>query len=241
MSIAQAVKSKVMAMPTGQVFGYRELPDYTRAPNAVVKAVNRLVSDRRLVRLSKGKFYVPKKGMLGPRKPSDSELLRSVLYKDGNLRGYVTGMALYNRLGLTTQMPRTVTIALNGGRQEKDYGTIRVRTIIARAPVAERDVKYLQYLDVLKDIKKIPDTDINQSLKVMKRYIAGLSKTERKRLAQLGEDYYSAQVRALLGLLLPDPGSMVIAELKRSLNPTTTYKLNLDLNMWPAAREWNIQ
>lgn len=241
MSVAQAVQNKIKAMPAGQVFGYRELPDYVRAPGAVVKAVSRLVTDRKIVRLYKGKFYIPQKGVLGPRKPSDSELLRSVLYKDGSLRGYVTGTALYNQLGLTTQMPRTVTVALNGGRQKKDFGTIRVRTIIARAPVTELNVKLLQYLDVLKDIKKIPDADISQTLKAMRRYLSGLTEKEVKRLAQLGESYYSAQVRALLGLLLSELGVRAASRLKKVLNPTTIYKLNLDRNMWPAAEEWNIQ
>ncbi|PCI45027.1 MAG: hypothetical protein COB51_09410 [Moraxellaceae bacterium] len=89
-----------------------------------------MVSDKRLERLSKRKFYVPKKGLLGKRKPSDNELIRAVLYENGRLRGCVTGAALYNRPGLTTQVPRTVTVAFNGGRQERAFGTIRIKTVV---------------------------------------------------------------------------------------------------------------
>lgn len=50
-----------------------------------------------------------------------------MLYKDGRLRGYITGLSLFNQLGLTTQVPRTVTLAINGGRQEKEFGTIKTK------------------------------------------------------------------------------------------------------------------
>ncbi|QQG35167.1 MAG: hypothetical protein HYS17_06225 [Micavibrio aeruginosavorus] len=241
MNITQAVESKIKALPTGQVFDYGDLPEYGRAPDAVVKAVNRLVADGMVTRLLKGKFYVPKQGVLGPRKPSDNELIRAMLYKNGRLRGYVTGIALFNRLGLTTQIPRTVTLALtNGGRQTKDFGTIRVKTISARYPVSEQDVKLLQYLDVLQDIKTIPDADINQSLKAMQRYFSELTDQDRKRLVEMADAGYGPQVRALIGLLFAALDEPSTPDLKKSLNPTTTYKLALDPAVWPDMKDWNI-
>ncbi|MCU7940042.1 MAG: hypothetical protein KZQ64_01965 [gamma proteobacterium symbiont of Bathyaustriella thionipta] len=241
MSIVQTIQNSVEAMPMGKIFGYQELPGYARSPSAVIKAIGRMVSDKKLERFSKGKFYVPKKGFLGLRKPSDGELIRSMLYKNGRLRGYVTGLSLYNKLGLTTQIPRTITVACNGGRQEKEFGTIRIKTVVTRIPIEEKDVKLLQYLDVLKDIKKILDSDVNLSLKIMSGYISKLSAREQKRLLKLAMSYYSPQVRALVGLLFSSlklslPGSLVL-----SLNPTTIYKLKLDQSNWPMAKEWNIQ
>lgn len=241
MSVVQTVQDKIFSMPAGQVFGYQDLPDYIRSPSAVVKALSRMVSERQVARLSKGKFYVPKQGLLGPRKPSDDELIRSVLYKDGRLRGYVTGLALYNRLGLTTQVPSMIMVALNGGAQEKDFGTIRVKTVIARYPVREQDIPLLQYLDALKDIKKIPDADTTQSLKIMQRYILSLDKEARDKLTDLALEYYGAQVRALLGLLMNGQDSAASERLKRSLNPTTVIKLDIDTNVWAQASEWNIR
>lgn len=241
MSIAQTIQNTVEAIPAGQIFGYQELPGYAKSPDAVIKAVSRLVADKRLERFSKGKFYVPKKGLLGLRKPSDSELIRSMLYKDGRLRGYVTGLSLYNQLGLTTQIPRTITIAYNGGRQEKEFGTIRIKTVVTRIPIQEKDVKLLQYLDALKDIKKIMDSDLNLSLKIMRKYISELSEREQGRLLKLAISYYSPQVRALVGLLLSSLKLSVPGSLSRSLNPTTIYKLKLDESQWPMAREWNIR
>lgn len=228
-------------MPSGQIFGYQNLPNYTQAPTAVIKALGRMVSQNKVERLSKGKFYVSKEGLLGALKPSDNELLRSVLYKNDRLYGYLTGMALYNRLGLTTQVPSTITVAYNGGSQEKNFGTFRVRTVITRVPIEEKNVKLLQYLDVLKSIKKIPDHDINASLKKMQKYISELSGAEQKGLLSLALNYYGPQVRALLGLIFSSLNKPIPTRLKQSLNPTTIYKLNLTQSMWPMATEWNIQ
>ncbi len=241
MNISQTVKNTVEAMPAGQIFGYQELPSYTKSPSAVIKSISRLVADKRLERFSKGKFYVPKKGLLGIRKPSDGELIRSVLYKDGYLRGYVTGLSLYNQLGLTTQVPRTITVAYNGGRQEKEFGTIRIKTVVTRIPIQEKDVKLLQYLDALKDIKKILDSDVNLTLKIMCRYFSELSEHKQGRLVRLAQNYYSPQVKALVGLLFTSLKLPVHNSLARSLNPITIYKLKLDQSKWPMAKEWNIR
>ena len=175
MSIAQTVEKSVESIPAGKIFSYQELPSYAKSPGAVIKAISRLVEEKRLERFSKGKFYVPKKGLLGSRKPSDSELLRSMLYKDGRLRGYITGLSLFNQLGLTTQVPRTVTLAINGGRQEKEFGTIKIKMQVTRVPIEEMDVPLLQYLDALKEIKSIPDSDINLSLKILRKKISELN------------------------------------------------------------------
>ncbi len=240
MSISQAVQSRIDTLPSGQVFGYRDLPDYSEAPLAVVQTMSRMVSAGRVQRLSKGKFYVPLKGIMGPRKPSDNALVRSVLYDGERLRGYVTGLALFNRLGLTTQVPRTVTVAVEGGRQQKDFGTIRIKTVPSRFPVREADVRLFECLDVLRDIKSIPDTDFNQVLWAMKDRVFSLSEIERTRLVELASEYDTPQVRALLGLIL-DSGGQDVATLKSTLNPTTVYKLPVDKGAWPLAKDWNIR
>lgn len=241
MSVSQSIQSAIEKMPLGQVFGYQSLPGYNTSPSAVVKTMSRLVADQKLKRLSKGQFYVPKQGLLGAVKPSDSEIIRAHLYKNGRLRGYITGLALFNQLGLTTQMPSTITLAVNGGNQFKDLGTIKVRTIISRVPIKEAEVPLLQYLDVLRDIKKIPDADINQSLRIMTQMIGEFASGEIKRLIQLANDYYSPQTKALLCLLLSNTDREVPKSLQGSLNPTTTYKLGLDKALWPNCKMWNIR
>nr|WP_136252512.1 DUF6088 family protein [Ningiella ruwaisensis] len=241
MSIAQTVQKSIETIPAGTLFSYQELPSYARSPNAVIKAVKRMVDDKRVKRLSKGKFYVPKKGLLGTRKPSDQELVRSVLYKGGKLRGYITGLSLFNQLGLTTQMPRTITVAVNGARQRKDFGTISIKTQSTRVPIEQKEVILLQYLDVLKDIKSIPDADVDFSLVIMRKKVSELSKAQQSRLVALAEEFYSPQTKALVGLLYSNLRLPLSKTLACSLNPTTSYNLNLDEKNWPEAKDWNIR
>ena len=143
-------------------------------------------------------------------------------------------------MGLTTQIPRTVTVAVERGRQEKDFGTIRIKSVPSRFPVREADIPLFECLDVLRDIKSIPDTDFNQVLLTMKSRILSLSKAECTRLVKLASEYDTPQVRALLGLIL-DSGGQDVATLKRTLNPTTVYKLAIDNDAWPLAKGWNIR
>jgi len=242
MNITQSIQNRVDTFPVGQIFDYQAFPSFTKSPDAVIKAVSRLVAKKKLERFSKGKFYVPQKSIIGLYKPTDAELIRSELYKNGKLRGYITGQALYNQLGLSTQIPRTVIIACNGGRQEKDFGTIRIKKIVSRIPIQEKDVKLLQYLDALKDIKKISDSEINQSLEIIYRYVVELSEKQQKRLLTLGVKYYGPQVKALLGMLFTRSG-LCLLDLKKIqdlLNPVTVYKLKLDRSVWPNAVRWNI-
>jgi predicted transcriptional regulator of viral defense system len=241
MTVSTAVAQSIDQYAPGQVFGYRDLPLYQSKPSNVVQIVNRLVKKNEIKRLSKGKFYKPKQSVIGDLRPSDSELLKTVLFKNGAIRGYITGTALFNQLGLTTQVPRTISVATKGSRQKKDFGTIRISLVPARAPFRSTDIPLLQYLDVLRNIKKIPDAEINESLGIMERKFSDLDDKQIKRVQYLALEYYGAQARALTGLLVSRLNRGLEKRLKESLSPLTLFKLRLDNDIWPEKRAWNIQ
>jgi predicted transcriptional regulator of viral defense system len=241
MTVSAAVAKSIKQYPPGEVFGYRDLPLYKDKPSNVVQIVNRLVKKDELKRLSKGKFYIPKQSVIGDLRPSDNELLKTVLFKNGTVRGYITGAALFNQLGLTTQVPRTISVATKGGRQKKDFGTIRINLVSARAPFRRTDIPLLQYLDVLWDIKKIPDAEVNKSLKLMEKKFSELDDKQIKRAQYLALEYYGAQVRALIGLVVSRLNRNLDERLKESLSPLTLFKLGLDNESWPEKKAWYIQ
>lgn len=242
MSIARSVVDSVARFESGRVFSYQDLPAYGVSPVTTMKAVSRLIKANKINKLSKGRFYKAKQGVLGELKPSDSELLKTVVYKNGQLKGYLTGVALYNQLGLTTQIPRVVTVATAGGRQKKDFGTLKARLVTARAPLTkESDIVLLQYLDVLRGINTIPDAEVNESLTRMQRKIADLDEKQAKRIQRVAIDFYNAQARALLGLLLVENDQWLNPALKKTLNPLTKYKLKLDEKKWADKKSWNIE
>lgn len=241
MSIAANTKTTIRQMEPGKIFDYRIFKEFDESPAPVIKAVNRLVEHGLVKRLSKGKFYKPEKGFFGTRKPSDAELLKTVLFANEKRRGYITGVSLHNKLGLTTQLPKTITVAVNGSRQKKDFGTFKVVTKPTRAPIKEEYVELLQYLDVLSEASKIMDADINRTLKIMSKNVAALDHRKRSKLTNLAVDFYGAKTRATLGLLLSSLKLPIPAKLAKAINPTTSFKLNLDVDAWPLAKHWNIK
>ena len=240
MSIALNTKNTIAEIPLGKVFNYRFFEQFEASPEAVIKTVNRLVDDGTIERLSRGKFYKPEHGYLGALQPSDSELINTVLYKNGHLRGYITGAALYNKLGLTTQLPKTIMVAINGSRQTKDFGTIKIVTKPTNAPIDEKTFRLLQYLDVLRSASKVMDGEINETLRIMSERIAELTTSQQKKMIELAIRYYGAKAKATLGLLLASLGLSIPVSLKQATNPVTSYKLGLDHALWPNAKQWNI-
>lgn len=241
MSIAASVKQTIKRIPPGKIFGYEVFDDYPMAPEAVVQAVNRCVLEQRVQRLAKGRFYTPKQGLLGAMKVSDDELLRDVLFRRGRRRGYITGSALYNRMGLTTQMPKTVAVAANRAAQTKDFGTIRIKYVPRRAPITETTVPLLELLDVLRDAKNVPDAKVSTVVDTIARRVTALSPADTKKLQKLALDYYSASTRALLGAILERSEGPVLPALRASINPTTRFEFGFDPDAWPQARAWNIR
>ena len=241
MNIAAAVYKTIDQVPPGRIFGYEIFPEYQEAPEAVVRAVGRRVDRQQLKRLEKGRFYTPKQGILGEVPVGDSELVRNVLYFKGKRCGYITGPALYNRWGLTTQIPKTISVAANRPAQTKDFGTIRVKIVPRRAPISDTTVPLLEILDVFRDAKKIPDTRVENVLDELTKRLNELAPAKLRKLQQFAVNYYNAGARALLGALLTRNEQDISPALRASMNPTTSFRLGVDLGDWPEARAWNIR
>ena len=239
MRIKPLVEKEITQFEPGKVFTYRDLTPFISNPETTVKAISRLVENGDIKRFAKGQFYRPKQGLFGEMKLSDTEKLKIFLYQDGKRKGYVTGTSLYNRLGLTTQVPRTITIASDKSPQRKDLGTVEVKLVKAKAPVTESNREYLEILDVLSDIKKIPDTSPSTVIKVIANKLKGFKKDDLYELINLAS-FYSPVTRALLGLLTEKMNKNLAANLKKQLNPTTHYNIGLD-NYCDNASKWNIK
>ena len=241
MSIAAAVNQTIDRAPTGRIFGYEMFRQYRDAPGAVVRAVNRGVEDGRLKRIAKGRFYKPRTGVLGDVPVGDDERLRDALYRNGRRVGYVTGPALYNRLSLTTQIPKTVVIAVNGASQIRDFGTVRMRLVSRRAPISDSTVPMLETLDVLRHARKVPGANVGRVIQAMTKRLTEFTPARRKKLQRLALGYYNPGTRALLGMLLTRCGKETLPALKASLNPTTRFDLGIDPDNWPESQAWNIR
>ena len=242
MNIAASVNRTIDRAPTGRIFGYELFPQYRESPGAVVRAVNRSVETRRLERVEKGRFYKPRKGALGDVPVSDEERLRDALYRNGRRVGYVTGPALYNRLGLTTQMPKTVAIAVNRATQAKDLGTIRMKLLSRRAPISESTVPLLEILDILRDARKVPDANVERVIQENDEAFDGAHAGRAEetaavcaRLLQPGH----ASPAGNAADALPDGGVADAQGFAQSHHPFRPG--HRPGRRWPESRAWNIR
>jgi hypothetical protein len=85
-------------------------------------------------------------------------IVKILTLRRGKIEGYLTGNALYNQWGLTTQVPNKLTIARRSRLPEKEISGYKINFVVRPFPFKEPDIPMLQLLDALTDIRQIPDT-----------------------------------------------------------------------------------
>lgn len=236
-SIASALRSQVKFLSDGQM-----LPILFNGQSeaAYFKALNRIAKSGKLIRLEKGKYYKPKTTRFGPIRPSESEIIKAFTQKGDKIIGYLTGNALYNRWGLTTQIPNTLTIARRTRLPKKEINGYKINFTVRLFPFKESDVPLMQLLDALTDIQKIPDASPQKIVPILAEKMSNLQPLQIARMTKLALAY-PPSTRAFLGALLetylPDqPTDM----LRKSLNPLTKYRIKGLEKVLPNNTKWNF-
>jgi hypothetical protein len=241
MKVAERIQGIIEGIPEGRIFGYDALGLDKRQYAAATKAVERLVIKGILQRYSKGIFFRPKKTIFGEIGPSESEILGRYLYNKGKQVAYITGSALYHRMGLTTQVPSVLQIASKGERIRINNGTVQARPAKSYVDVSADNVSQLELLDALKDFRQIPDLDRSVAISVLSARLKQMSTDELGRLSGYAQAY-PPRVGALLGALLDFCGQKNLADkISSYLNPLTKFRLGIQPGELPTAPRWNIE
>lgn len=234
MTVAKEVKQKILSMEEGRIITYEDFA-YLQNFNAVSLVLSRLAKDGTIKRLEKGKYFKPKKSKFGTTGPGESEIIKSLVDE-----GYVSGNVAYNKLGLTTQIPNEVTIIGKKYNRKTKIGKLSVRYQKREGSFNNKSRKYLQILDAIKDIKRIPGTGIDEVLRGLIRLIGDMSETEQERLVEYGMDC-KPMVRALLGAIMEKIGNILFKNLQRTLNPLTSYNIGISNEILPNMTGWRIK
>lgn len=222
-SVAGTVQRQVAALGDGQVFAI-VMEGQTEA--AYFKALSRMVKAGKLVRLEKGKYYKPKKSRFGALRPSETEIVKTLTQRGSKTIGYLTGNALYNQWGLTTQVPGKLTIARRSRLPEKELSGYKLKFTVRSFPFKEADIPMLQLLDAVTDVRQIPDTSPATVLPLLVARMEELQPSQLNRLTRLALEY-PPSTRALLGALLDTHFPEQKTELlQTSLNPLTRYQFD---------------
>lgn len=218
------------------ILNTREL-DTTSSKYSTFKVLERMVKKGELKRAEKGLYYIPKKSIFGELPLTIKDFIQKYLYLGDKRIGYITGVNLFNRYGLTTQLSNSIEIATNTRKNPREFDGIKIKFIQNKALITEENIKYLEILDILKNLKNIPDSNIEESYMLMKGKILSLAYEEILTLLELAEKNYTVVVLALLGSMIEEKNILKVEELKKKLNKTTTFKLNLNLKN---GKEWRI-
>ena len=240
MKVAEKLEKKIEQMAEGTTFKYQELAIAPEEYAAATKAIERLIKKGIINRASTGVFYKPKKTAFGNLKPKEEELLKPYLFDGKNRIAYITGTALYNRMGLTTQVPKNIRVASRSKRIVTKIGTMQVKAVKSYVDVTNDNYYLMELLDVLKDFKTIPDTDKSQLIKYMLQKIKNLSVKEKDLLIKIALKY-PPRVRAFTGALLNEINpAKPVQELKESINPLTVYEFGIGKKLLQKIEYWNI-
>lgn len=242
MKVAEQIRNSIKRIPESKPFGYADLGIAAKDFYSAAKALERLQKKGVIKKVSKGVFYKPEISVFGALPPDYNQILQNYLFEGGKRTGYITGYALYNQLSLTTQMAFTTTIATNRGRKKINVGWLKTNCVKAYTTVTEENYPLLGVLDALKDIKSIPDSSVSNALKILMPKIKAFEKNEIKNLIKYALQY-PPRVRALIGAVIEHiftKNEFDVLPLKKSLNPSTTFKIGIKNTDLPSSINWNI-
>lgn len=240
MGVTQNIQRQISQYAAGKTFKYNQLDILPQEYLAAAKAIERLIAKGVIKRISTGVFYKPKNSVFGELKPSEEEILKPYLFENAKRIAYITGTSLYNRMGLTTQIPKSIRIASRDKRISISNANLKASPIKSYVNVNDKNFYLLELLDALKDFKKIPDLDKTSAIKILSEKIKELNPSETELLIQCGLAY-PPRARAFLGAILESIETKSdLTALKASLNPFSKYEYGIDKNQLASIENWNI-
>lgn len=236
MNIALELRNRIDGFNPGLVIKYSDLEDITDNAIALSKALSRMVKANKLEKIEKGVFYKPKLSKFGKINPSINEIIKKECEKNGEIIAYITGVNLYNKLGLTTQISNVIELASNKRKPTKEIIGNKIKFIQTNSTISISVIPLLQILDALKNIKKIPDGNLKESYEILKYKINELNFDDKEKITDLALDY-SPFTRAIVGTILEEVSNINLYKLEKSLNSFTSFDLDIEIKN---KKRWNI-
>lgn len=135
--------------------------------------INRLVKENVLVQFIKGVYYKPTEGLFGKKILNPNKVIeKKYIYDENGRKGYYSGAYLFNKLGLTTQVPKDIVIVTNECPNANDYNNKALGVIIRKPKleVNEDNYKYLQLFDILMNKDNV-NIEAKNSLDIIYKFI----------------------------------------------------------------------
>jgi hypothetical protein len=229
-SVAKTVKSRLKRRP-GRLFTFDDFADLPAS--AVAPALSRLTARGEIKRARKGVYYVPRETPLGEVPPDPVALGKAI----SRGRSHPAGLSAANMLGLTTQVPTRVELAVEDSRLTPPRGVeFRPRLRTNRRGLEAHEAALLE---VLRDICHLTDLS---PMATSRRLLEVLYDDEARSRILRAAIAEPPRVRAMVGALAEIAGACdgELRRLRRTLNPTTRFDFG-PLATLPNARNWGVR
>lgn len=137
------------------VMQFYEEEEKEKICNNIKEILNRLNKKNIIKTAYKGIYYIPKANIFGEVPLSNNKIIqyKYLTDKSGNVKGYITGASLFNKLGLTTQVPNMIDIATNECKNSNKYVNKNLNVIIRKPKIEvnNENYKYLQLIDLIEN------------------------------------------------------------------------------------------
>ena len=242
MKVSEKIANTIDRFPVDYIFTCSDFDIEVSSKSAVVKALNRMAAAGKISKLSKGRFYKPRKTQFGALKPTSYQIAKDFLEQNGELVGYISGYSAFNNLGLTTQVPSTLHIGTNKYRRAVKRGMYTISFIVQPNRITKKNIQLLRILDAIRFIKEIPATNPEEACSRLISIVSQLSEENKSSLTTLVLKY-APYVQALSGAILEMAGvdSGTLKKISDSINPVTEYNIPISEAVLPNKKKWRIK
>jgi len=235
--IATSIFKRINKMPAGAVITPDSFPE-SWSRKAITKALSRLQKKGVIVRLQNGIYSKSKETRLGPASSFSIEIISLKIEQSQDK--CLGGLFLYNKLGLTTQIPSVIEVLNNKSSYNTKLGNTLIRYVRIRPRITEQTKNLILILEVIKNVKLIMDSELKTTVRWILQAIKGLNKQERKLLVAVSMDY-PPRVCAILGNILSSIDRSLSDKLRKGLNPNSVYRVGRIADNLKDSKKWRLQ
>lgn len=148
--------------------------DKEKVFNNIKAILNRLIKENIIKAAYKGIYYIPKKNIFGEMPLAIRKIIqyKYLVDKFGNVKGYITGAILFNKVGLTTQVPNIMDITTNECKNYNKYTNDYFNTTIRmpKIEITNENYKYLQLFDLIENKDNI-NIEVDNADEIIYKFI----------------------------------------------------------------------
>jgi hypothetical protein len=235
------IKNTIKGFADGFVFTAEDFPIPPDKQNTVTKVLNNLVAAGQIRRLCKGRFYKPQISKFGELPPDTYQTVKDLLEKNSKIIGYLTGYSIFNKFGLTTQVPVMLQIAVSKEKKPVIRANYRINFIIQQNTITKANVPVLQLLDCLRFFKNIPDAIPNEICRRLLILFKQLTQKQTNTAKRLAVKYPPSTVALLGAILETNNENEDTTVLYKALNHQSSYKLDISNEILSNQQKWHIR